>query len=348
VERVAGREVHPVAAVFPLMSDPELDALAEDIKVHGLLHPIILDPEGRVIDGRNRLLACCRAGVDPQFVTRATDVVSLVLGENVLRRQMTRGSVAMAIVLAWEAQEELEPSRRKQRDREAAAVARLHEERFNEARMVVRYASDLVPQVLEGGSLRDAYEVAQQRRRTVHAYDLALKKLRRRHPELGERVDQDVLALEEAEQIAEMLDRRAKVASELSKLTETVTLAEEEVLKRVPPDPEADAARASLVAEAIEDGPMAQTRTARDVMGQVALTFDLATVEREERAVAHLRVRERLLQVVRDYDPQALSADLPIDQARGLAQTLHAVLRWVATAYDTAKTLSEQGRLERV
>src|SRR3954447_2894984 len=61
-------DVHPAAAVLPMMSDDELDDLAADIEANGLLHPIVLDADGELlIDGRNRLEACCRAGVEPQF-----------------------------------------------------------------------------------------------------------------------------------------------------------------------------------------------------------------------------------------------------------------------------------------
>jgi ParB-like chromosome segregation protein Spo0J len=50
--------VHPVAALFPMLADDELDELVADIKARGLLQPIVLDAEGRVLDGRNRLAAC--------------------------------------------------------------------------------------------------------------------------------------------------------------------------------------------------------------------------------------------------------------------------------------------------
>jgi ParB-like chromosome segregation protein Spo0J len=63
--------VHPVAALFPMRADDELDELAADIKERGLLQPVVLDAEGRVLDGRNRLAACGKAGVKPDFVTYA-------------------------------------------------------------------------------------------------------------------------------------------------------------------------------------------------------------------------------------------------------------------------------------
>jgi ParB-like chromosome segregation protein Spo0J len=43
--------VHPVAALFPMLAGDELEELAADIKARGLLQPIVLDAEGRVLDG---------------------------------------------------------------------------------------------------------------------------------------------------------------------------------------------------------------------------------------------------------------------------------------------------------
>jgi ParB-like chromosome segregation protein Spo0J len=64
--------VHPVAALFPMLADDELDELAADIKARGLRFPIIRDKEGKtLIDGRNRLIACENAGVQPDFITYA-------------------------------------------------------------------------------------------------------------------------------------------------------------------------------------------------------------------------------------------------------------------------------------
>ena len=54
-----------------MLADDELDELAADIKARGLLQPIVLDAEGRVLDGRNRLAACKKAGVKPDLITYA-------------------------------------------------------------------------------------------------------------------------------------------------------------------------------------------------------------------------------------------------------------------------------------
>jgi ParB-like chromosome segregation protein Spo0J len=56
-------KVHPVADVFPMMSDAELRVLGEDIKANGLQTTIVFDGS-RLLAGRNRLEAMERAGVE--------------------------------------------------------------------------------------------------------------------------------------------------------------------------------------------------------------------------------------------------------------------------------------------
>jgi hypothetical protein len=67
-------EVHPAADLFPMMSDEELQALAEDIQKNGLRTKIVvwrpsnLDVHNGtqlLLDGRNRLTAMEMAGIDP-------------------------------------------------------------------------------------------------------------------------------------------------------------------------------------------------------------------------------------------------------------------------------------------
>ncbi|MFJ7590836.1 ParB N-terminal domain-containing protein [Streptomyces sp. NPDC097617] len=58
-------KVHPFADTLPMLDQDELHDLAESIKTEGLHHPIVLDPDGVLVDGRNRLAACKIAGVEP-------------------------------------------------------------------------------------------------------------------------------------------------------------------------------------------------------------------------------------------------------------------------------------------
>lgn len=84
--------VHPAAELFPMMGAEALQALADDIREHGQREPVILYHDA-VLDGRNRLLACEMAGVEPRFVTRTDaevgDPVKFVLSLNEKRRHMS-------------------------------------------------------------------------------------------------------------------------------------------------------------------------------------------------------------------------------------------------------------------
>jgi hypothetical protein len=50
-------EPHPLANIFPLMTDAELKVLADDISRNHQREPITLY-QGLILDGRNRYLAC--------------------------------------------------------------------------------------------------------------------------------------------------------------------------------------------------------------------------------------------------------------------------------------------------
>ena len=58
-------EFHPIADLFPLLKGEVLHKLVADIQQNGLLEPLLVDAERRIIDGRNRYLACLEAGVEP-------------------------------------------------------------------------------------------------------------------------------------------------------------------------------------------------------------------------------------------------------------------------------------------
>ncbi|WP_293947718.1 ParB N-terminal domain-containing protein [uncultured Corynebacterium sp.] len=81
---------HPYADAFPMASEEELGELAESIAAVGLIHPIVLTPQGEILDGRNRLAACEKAGVEPTFETRDgddDDYKEFVIGANTTGRR---------------------------------------------------------------------------------------------------------------------------------------------------------------------------------------------------------------------------------------------------------------------
>lgn len=81
---------HEYADAFPMASEEELEELAASIAAVGLIHPIVLTPKGEVLDGRNRLAACEKAGVEPTFETRDgndDDYKEFVIGANTTGRR---------------------------------------------------------------------------------------------------------------------------------------------------------------------------------------------------------------------------------------------------------------------
>jgi N6-adenosine-specific RNA methylase IME4 len=94
---VTDQRFHEVAGIFPMMSVEEIDRLAEDIKANGQKEPIY-SHDGLIVDGRNRFMACRRAGVEP-WVTPWNgkgDLIDFVVSLNLHRRHLNESQRAMA------------------------------------------------------------------------------------------------------------------------------------------------------------------------------------------------------------------------------------------------------------
>ena len=99
-----GRRVraHPAADVFPLLSKDEITALAADIRTNGQRLPVLLqqadDGADLVLDGRNRLLACDEAGLEPRvaYVEPTADAVQVIVSTNLARRHQGESQRAMS------------------------------------------------------------------------------------------------------------------------------------------------------------------------------------------------------------------------------------------------------------
>lgn len=61
----ANFEPHPYALMLPALTDDEYAALKADIAKHGILYPVILDEDGRVLDGVHRCRIAAELGITP-------------------------------------------------------------------------------------------------------------------------------------------------------------------------------------------------------------------------------------------------------------------------------------------
>lgn len=175
-----------------MLTDDELQDLADDIKANGLLYPIMLDAEGRLLDGRNRLAACTIADIEPRFDVYDGDAATYALSVNIARRHLTKGQIAMVAAKAGRVH--------KMNTRSMAKDAKVSLGRIGQANTVIDHASDLVELVLAGTtSLNEAYQQAQQRKQAAEGDTAKMERLRQTHPDLADLVVEERMSLTEAE-----------------------------------------------------------------------------------------------------------------------------------------------------
>ena len=88
-------DFHELCCFFPRCSDEELQLLVSDIRENGLLTPITLY-EGKILDGRNRYLACQMLNIEPDYVPfNGKDPLPFVVSRNLCRRPLNESQRAM-------------------------------------------------------------------------------------------------------------------------------------------------------------------------------------------------------------------------------------------------------------
>jgi ParB-like chromosome segregation protein Spo0J len=214
-------EVHPVAALFPMLAADELQALADDIFVRGLLHPIVLDADGRILDGRNRYAACNLTGVDPSFVTYdGPDPDGYALAVNVARRNLSKGQIAIVAARARRLTG--------QTQQQAAAGYSISKPSVTHADVVLDHAPDLADQVLDGAlSLNDAYAEARKRKLALDDAETRMAELRSDAPDLADLVTDGKLTVGEAftthrKRVQDHLDRRRDATNLLNRAVDLI------------------------------------------------------------------------------------------------------------------------------
>lgn len=202
-------EVHPFAARFPMLPDEDIQALADDIAANGLQHPIILDRQGVLIDGRNRLAACELAGITPIFEVRDADPIALILSHNMQRRDLTQAQKAHIVVMAF--------SDSKLESKEVARIAGLPPSRIAEAATVARFLPESSAAIIAGTQKHaPAYENAKAEKERLARINLERAQLQREAPEL---LDPDI---PHDEAWKELLRRRKRTEEEAAQRAENI------------------------------------------------------------------------------------------------------------------------------
>lgn len=203
-----GRLNHPVAELFPMLAEDELAELAADIKARGQIQPIVLDAEGRILDGRNRFAACAIAGVEPEFTTYdGEDPDGYALAVNIARRHLTTG--ARAIIAAKAAR--LDGSTKSGTARELD----INKNRLTEAGLVLDWAPDLAPAVVAGDrALSVALEEARQRKKSDEERQRQKARLHADASDLLSLVDEERMSLADAVAALDAREEKARQEAE--------------------------------------------------------------------------------------------------------------------------------------
>lgn len=93
---------HPVCDVFPKMSKDDFVELVLSIKRNGQRNPIILAPDGRIVDGRHRYEACQELGIAPIYksLKESDSLIEFVIDQNLKRRHLSATQRAMTTSVA--------------------------------------------------------------------------------------------------------------------------------------------------------------------------------------------------------------------------------------------------------
>ena len=176
-------KAHPIADIWPLMATEQIDDLANDIRANGQLVPIYLF-EGKILDGRNRYEACCRAQITPT-TTEYTggDAFNFAFALNEKRRHLTSAQKAALGVRI----QEYESQEAKKRQREAGG-----DRKSEEAKSVPEKSPE--PKTDKG----DARDKAAEKAGTNGRYVSQAKKVKEEAPEVFEQMERGEITMKDA------------------------------------------------------------------------------------------------------------------------------------------------------
>jgi ParB-like nuclease domain len=137
--------------------DEELANLAADIKANGLIHPIVVDKDGLLIDGRNRARACEIAGIEPETeLFGGDDPRAYIIASNIARRHMSKGQQAMAVAMVYPEPEKTTHGKKSKTKLLLETKTNFSGARLSQARTVFACSTALALAVLAGTKALDA------------------------------------------------------------------------------------------------------------------------------------------------------------------------------------------------
>lgn len=207
---------HPYADAFPMLPAGELDELVESIRSNGLRQPVVVTPDGLILDGRNRAAACERIGVGPETVVYdGDDLAEYVIDCNVTRRNMSTGARAMSTALVLAADGRREDGRWKrgsvQTDANGDSSTSAWIKAVQNAGVVLDFTPDLAVVVVNGEmALNAAYEQADKIRRSAES-----EKVRERELKKREKQEAQAEAERNAQIVAELTAAESRFLSQV-------------------------------------------------------------------------------------------------------------------------------------
>lgn len=203
---------HEYARLFPMLSDEEVQELADDIAKNGLRIPIVIDADDKILDGRNRAAACAIAGVDPvyePFIGSDEDKLAFVVSCNIHRRHLTtsqRASVAAKLMPIYE-----EQAAKRKKATEGRPQKNKPVENFPPVSTSDLWAAD--QERKDAGKARDKAGAAMNVSGKV--VDMAAKVHAKAVPEIVEAVERGEVAVSAAALVADLpVDKQKAIAAE--------------------------------------------------------------------------------------------------------------------------------------
>lgn len=197
---------HPDAGLFPLLDAERFGELVEDIRENGQRVPIVVDGQDRVIDGRNRWLACQKLGIEPRTEriesTEAADILGFIISTNLKRRDLSSSQRAAVIV---DIDERMEAYRQAAQESQRAGLR--------------KGSPPVGKQIYQRGNGRTR-ERAAKAARTNPKYVSDAQRLKRDRPEIFEQVKAGDLAITEANRLIREQTRQAKLEAQAARAAE--------------------------------------------------------------------------------------------------------------------------------